>query len=298
VAPAAAATGEAALSAEEYAGISTAALRSGAAVVISASASGAVAALDFEVNRRNTLLREVDAFADSRFKAPGNYADDESPLYDLFKALAIDDTGVLDAESIALGLRSLGFQGDVVGAAAALTPEGSNRVAQADFVNALKRAAEQPELVAVCPGSPADTENLDSDRPETWPVVREITVETGLASREFLEVKAREACNLQSETGHGIILVLAGRGRSLLQPSEYEYQIRQELLVATELLPPRWPLLWSPGPAELGLLSEAAMQRPVWALPKPCSPETLISWLRYLLVVRPSAPISGTSAGH
>merc|ERR1719247_1944561 len=293
VAPAAAATGEAALSAEEYQGLSVAAVRSGATVVLSASAPAMLAAIDFEVARINKILREVNAFANSRFQAPGGSRGPQALLQDLFDAIASQDAVVLDVEAIALGLRGLGFPGDVVSAAAALTPDGSNRVSKEDFTKILVSAVEQPDLVTVCP------EQIDpggTNAEDLWPAVRTVTVSSGLLGADALKAKANEAIRLagtresnRGATGHGVVLVLAARGRALLQPPEYEEHIRKELHMAAEMLPPRWPLLWSPGPAEVGLLSELAAKRPVWAMPKATGPDTLASWLRYLLVVRPAA---------
>jgi len=297
IAPAAFATGEATLSAEEYQALSSVALRSDAVVILSASGAAAVAALDPETTRTKKVLREIGGFASDRYRIKAQGPSDVSTakaMQDLFRALAVDGSGALDVEVIALGLKALGFSGDAVGAAAALTPNGVNQVKKEDFVKALMAAMVQPQLVAVCPEGPnsINTEN-------NWPDVRTVAVSNSMSSDEALQAKANEAARVASACqtsqrgmSHGVVLVLAERGRALLQPSEYEQHMRNELRIAAETLPPRWPLLWSPGPAEMGLLSEAAATRPVWAMPKASGPDTLAQWLRYLLVVRPPTPAS------
>jgi len=104
-----------------------------------------------------------------------------------------------------------------------------------------------------------------------------------------LAIKANEARRLGSG-GHGVVLVLAARARQLLPAAEYERQMRAELRAAAERLPVTWPLLWCPGPAEVGLLPAGAPKRPAWAMPRACGPSALLGWLRYLLAVRPAAP--------
>lgn len=294
VAPAAGAAGEAALSCEEYRALSAAALRSGAAVVLSASAPSGVASVDFEVARASKVLRQVSAFADGRFRAPTvgvlRGCADTRALGDLFDALDTPDVCALDAGTVASGLRSLGFPGDAVGAAAALTvaasiPEGS-KVTREEFCSALVRASEQPELVVVCPAA-----GWGGGGEYVWPVARPLLVEDDGVGEVGLATKTGEAQRLAGPAGgYGVVVVLTARARTLLTPGEYEQRLRAELGAAAVALPPHWPLLWCPGPAEVGLLTASATQRAIWAMPKAAGPHALTAWLRYLLVVRPGAP--------
>ncbi|CAJ1337825.1 unnamed protein product [Effrenium voratum] len=102
-----------------------------------------------------------------------------------------------------------------------------------------------------------------------------------------LKTKVAEAWKAAGHGGHGVVLVLAARGRASLPPAEYERQMRLELH-AMEGLPGSWPLLWAPGPAEVGLFP-VRCQRANWAMQQAYLPE-LPGWLRYLLVLRPVTP--------
>eukprot|EP00931_Biecheleriopsis_adriatica_P120899 TRINITY_DN9599_c0_g1_i2.p1 TRINITY_DN9599_c0_g1~~TRINITY_DN9599_c0_g1_i2.p1 ORF type:complete len:892 (+),score=254.79 TRINITY_DN9599_c0_g1_i2:26-2677(+) len=274
---------EATLSSSQFSAISAAALRSGASVVLSASSPSLVADLDSEEAKRDSSLRPLAAFAVSRFAAPGSSRGGAYAQF--FEALAprkneISAAGLID------GLRRLGFAGDAEKAAEAATGEGMTKVMKADFCECLDRASQLPDVIAVCVDEDTETES------GAWPQVRSVVAGgSQLASPELLRKKSEEALEAAGSRGHGIILVLAARGRASLQPAEYERQMRGELQAAVEQLPGTWPLLWAPGPAEVGLLptSSRTSTRPNWSMPQ-ASVEDLQGWLRYLLAVRPAAP--------
>jgi len=281
VAPACAADVGTTLSCEEFRVISTAAISSGAGVVTSASTARSVASLESDVARVGEALRPLVAFADARFRAPGLAEADPRTLCSLFDALDADDACELGAEELEAGLRDLGFPADAAGTAAASLAPGDRRLSRTDFCTSLLKALERPQLTVVCTSGPASS---------AWPVSRSVVVGGSLAGSAALSAKTAEARRLAGDGGYGVVLVLTARGRAALQPSEYELQMRAELRAVAESLPP-WPLLWFPGPPELGLLSAEAAQHPVWAMPKAAGGiEVLLSWLRYLLVVRPEQP--------
>jgi len=111
-----------------------------------------------------------------------------------------------------------------------------------------------------------------------------------------LSAKAQEARRLvggQSGGGHGVVLVLAARARLSLEPVAYEESMRAEFGAVAGALPLTWPLLWCPGPAELGLLPARDAGRAAWVMPQvpgATGAAALSAWLRYLLAVRPAKP--------
>jgi len=283
------------LSSEEFSTISATALRSGASVVLTAKSPSLVAEIDPEVAESARLLRPLAAFAVSRFCAPGsNKVGSEQAAYaQLFEALVQRGRRESDIESLSDGLRSLGFPGDADAAIQATRPKGMLKVTQQDFCESLLRASEMPDVIAVTAASDDEAGDLEQaskeNALENWPLLR-----VRAAGAAALAAKTEEACLAAGQGGYGVVVVLTGRARTALEPAEYERQMRAELEAAIKNLPSGWPLLWCPGPAEVGLLPATSpanfgQQRLTWSMPQASTPGDLQGWLRYLLAVRPAA---------
>mmetsp|Transcript_22865 Transcript_22865/g.52362 ORF Transcript_22865/g.52362 Transcript_22865/m.52362 type:complete len:735 (+) Transcript_22865:41-2245(+) len=285
IAPAASAYGKMALSADEYKALSAACLRSNATIVMDAANLNSVVEPEYEDVRNSRSLAPLTAFAVSRFAVPGEQdSSDMVAVGRLFDSLDSRSTGTLSAEDMISGLRNLGYPGDANAVAAAASPS-SPKVSRSDFLAAVKKATLQPELALIC------QQTGINDFASLWSGVRPHFVDESPGSSEVLKAKTDEACRIANAVkgGFGVIVVLAARGRVLLQPAEYEYHLRAELRAATEHLP-SWPILWSPGPPELGLFPSSDAAKRVWAVPRTAGPDALFSWLRYLVTVRPEQP--------
>mmetsp|Transcript_21195 Transcript_21195/g.46742 ORF Transcript_21195/g.46742 Transcript_21195/m.46742 type:complete len:485 (-) Transcript_21195:118-1572(-) len=285
-----AANGGPALSGEELHAVSLAAWKSGAAVVLSAVDASTMASVDDEVSQSTLALMPLVAFTRSRFLLGTPGSEDRRTISNFFSAMALNDSGALDTDEVADGLRRLGFDGDAAAVAEALTPNGA-QLTRDGLYNALARATQRPDLLCVC------LQDSPREVPSMWPasnfavVGGKDPVGSAMLSAKVLATKRRAGCKVSS---HGVVVLLAARARAGLKPTEYERQMQAELGAVQRSLPLQWPLLWWPAPAELGLLppgkGPAKKQRPVWEMPKASGPEELQSWLRYLLVVRPAMP--------
>eukprot|EP00929_Paragymnodinium_shiwhaense_P118168 TRINITY_DN8997_c0_g1_i2.p1 TRINITY_DN8997_c0_g1~~TRINITY_DN8997_c0_g1_i2.p1 ORF type:complete len:887 (-),score=272.61 TRINITY_DN8997_c0_g1_i2:75-2735(-) len=301
VSPAASAEGEAALEAEEYRALSLASIRSGAAVVLSAPSADRVAKADEEARRVSEVFRPLAEFARSRYRQPGGAGkqnvEELRAFKQLFQALDANDSGTLGAREVASGLKSLGFPGDEQQAAEAFLVNAAGgsaagRIERGRFLELVSEAAQTPEMVAVC--------SSQGGGELSWTAARVLPVGGGeeagnaadVAAPEVLKAKTAEALRLAGggAAAFGAVLVLASRARSVLAPAEYTRLMEIELAAVQESLPADWPILWCSAPAEVGLLPATKFKRPVWELPKTAGSHELLSWLRYLLVVRPPAP--------
>eukprot|EP00930_Biecheleria_cincta_P045729 TRINITY_DN3150_c0_g1_i2.p1 TRINITY_DN3150_c0_g1~~TRINITY_DN3150_c0_g1_i2.p1 ORF type:complete len:931 (+),score=227.95 TRINITY_DN3150_c0_g1_i2:217-3009(+) len=297
---------EATLTNDEFAAVSATALRSDASVVLSARNSESVVALDPETADVDRVLRPLAEFAISRFRSPGSSkaGPQRTAFAQLFDALVQPGRSEVSVEALAQGLHALGYRGNAEAAAEATLGEGLQRVSRQDFCDSLSRASELPQIVAISAANQASlTSSLkskkrnsqsESSHESSWPMVTMVPADDfELAGDTALQTKVDEAVRIAGPAGYGVVLLLTGRGRTLLRPTEYERQMRAELQFAAEGLPSDWPLLWYPGPAEVGFLPAGnSPQRPNWAMPQASRPEDLQGWLRYLLSVRPKAPVT------
>lgn len=289
--PAAAAPDETALCAEEYRAVTAAALRSGAAVVLGVPTAASVAVVDAAAEIQRRVFRPLANFAEARFRRPGGSAQDA--LTNLFQALDAADSGGMGAHEVARGLRSLGYPGDgPVAAEALLSAAGTvGRLEQEDFCRLLSEAAARPALSIICPSERPD----GRESSEAWHDANLIAAGApdvfDLGSDAVLTAKTSEALRLagRGANAYGVVLVLAARARAALPPAEYERLMRSELSAVSRLLPASWPMLWSPAPAEVGLLPPGGL-RTLMELPKDAGEQELLGWLRYVFYARPLAP--------
>ncbi|CAE8625271.1 unnamed protein product [Polarella glacialis] len=302
---AAVAHGSATLSSDEFRALTAAALRSGASVVMSARSTASVVDLDAEEAQMGRVLRPLAHFAVSRFREPGSSKAglERAAFGHLFEALLPSGAKDVTCAGLAEGLRALGFPEAEAAAIAAAkqSAAGITKVSRQDFCDSLSRASELPDIAVICNSTSSDCEG---DGEDDWPQVRTVFTEGALAGPSALRSKVEEARRAAGNAGHGLVLVMAAQGRAALEPADYERQMRAELQAAVEGLPQTWPLLWSPGPAEVGLLpalpiqdAKRTAQRRNWVMPQAIpkeasSPEVLQGWLRYLLAVRPTAPVT------
>eukprot|EP00435_Cladocopium_sp_Y103_P067667 s52_g30.t1 len=270
------------LSGADFSAIRSAAVQSDATVVLSArSASGLVIEEGKKVAESNRVLRPLADFAVRRFSPAGSSkaGSHQSAFQHLFEAIVLSGKEAV-YRSVVEGLQNLGFPGDTAATAEALLPVGIPKVTKQEFCNSLADAFVHPEMVVVCP--------KNSKGAAEWPQVRTVHFPgTDMTGEAALKTKVAEAWKAAGRGGHGVILVLAARGRCSMAPADYERQMRQELKVAMEGLPSRWPLLWAPGPAEVGLFPIGCKQRSNWAMQQAYLAE-LPGWLRYLLIIRPN----------
>lgn len=249
------------LSGADFSAIRSAAVQSDATVVLSArSASGLVIEEGKKVAESNRVLRPLADFAVRRFSPAGSSkaGSHQSAFQHLFEAIVLSGKEAV-YRSVVEGLQNLGFPGDTAATAEALLPVGIPKVTKQEFCSSLADAFVHPEMVVVCP--------KNSKGAAEWPQVRTVHFPgTDMTGEAALKTKVAEAWKAAGRGGHGVILVLAARGRCSMAPADYERQMRQELKVAMEGLPSRWPLLWAPGPAEVGLFPIGCKQRSNWAM--------------------------------
>eukprot|EP00913_Durusdinium_trenchii_P012823 g12039.t2 len=103
--------------------------------------------------------------------------------------------------SVVEGLQNLGFPGDAAASAEALLPVGTPKVSKKEFCDSLADAFVHPEMVGVV----------------EWPEVRTVRFPgNDLIGEAALKTKVAEAWKAAGTGGHGVILVLAARGRSTM----------------------------------------------------------------------------------
>jgi len=270
------------LTGADFSAIRAAAVHSDATVVLTArNASSLVVEEGKKVTESNRVLRPLADFAVRRFSPAGSSkaGAHHSAFQYLFEAIVLNGKEAV-YRSVVEGLQNLGYPGDAAGTAEALLPVGVPKVTKQEFCSSLADAFVHPEMVVICP--------KNSKGSAEWPQVRSVHFPgTDMTGEAALKTKVAEAWKAAGHGGHGVILVLAARGRQSMAPADYERQMRQELQVAMQGLPTRWPLLWAPGPAEVGLFPIGCKQRSNWAMQQAYLSE-LPGWLRYLLVIRPT----------